>query len=61
MKEYVKRDLESNKEYFDDLKITYRISDPKKAEWILSKSIENSKLVGNGNTNIDICIDDKFV
>ena len=54
LKEYVKKDLESNKEYFDDLKITYKISDPKKAEWILSKSIENSKLVGNGNTNIDI-------
>ena len=58
LKECVKKDLESNKEYFDDLKITYKISDPKKAEWLLSKSIENSKLVGNGSTNIDISVGD---
>lgn len=60
LKKYVKKDIESNKEYFDDLEITYKISDPKKAEWILSKSIPKSKLVGNGNTNIDINIDDKI-
>ena len=36
--------------------MTYRISDPKKAEWILGKAIINSKLIGNGHTNIDIII-----
>ena len=56
LKEYVKKDIESNKEYYDDLHITYKISNPKKAEWILSKSIKDCKLVGDGNTNIDIII-----
>jgi hypothetical protein len=56
LKDYIKNDMESNKEYFEDLNITYRISNPKKAEWILSKAIKNCKLVGNGNNNIDICI-----
>ena len=60
LKEYVKKDLDSNKEYFDDLNITYRISDPKKAEWILSKSIKNCKLIGDGNKNIDISVNDKI-
>ncbi len=27
LKEYVKKDIDSNKEYFDDKKITYKISD----------------------------------
>lgn len=45
-------------EYFDDQQITYKISDPKKAEWILSKSIKNSKLVGNGSANVDIKVND---
>lgn len=58
LKKYVKKDIDANKEYFDDRKITYKISDPKKGEWILCKSIENSKLVGDGNTNIDIFIKD---
>ncbi len=48
LKEYVKKDSDGNREYFDNLNITYKISDPKKAEWILSKSIKNSKLVENG-------------
>ena len=60
LEEYVKKDLDGNKEYFDDLNITYKISDPKKAEWILSKSIKNSKLVGNGNTNIDIMVNNNI-
>lgn len=60
LKKFVKKDIDSNKEYFDDLDITYKISDPKKAEWILSKAIKNSKLVGNGNTNVDITIDGKI-
>lgn len=60
LKEYVKKDLENNKEYFEDINITYKISDSKKAEWILSKSIDNSKLVGNGSTNIDIIVNDKI-
>ena len=61
MKEYVKKDLDGNKEYFDDCKITYKISDPKKAEWILSKAIRDSSLVGNGNSSIDININNKIV
>jgi hypothetical protein len=56
LKDYVKKDIDANREYFDDKKITYKISDPKKAEWILHKSIENSELVGDGNTNIDVFI-----
>lgn len=32
----------------------------KKAEWILSKSIANSKLIGNGNTNVDILVKNKI-
>lgn len=60
LKKFVQEDLENNIEYFEDLDITYKISDPKKAEWILSKSIDKSKLVGNGNTNIDINIDGKI-
>ena len=61
LKEYVNKDLDGNKEYFDDLDITYKISEPRKAEWILSKAIKNSKLVGNGNANIDIIVTDKIV
>lgn len=57
LKEHVKKDVDANKEYFDDRKITYKISDPKKAEWILHKSIENSDLVGDGNKNIDIVLE----
>jgi hypothetical protein len=57
LKKFVKADLEANKEYFDELNMSYKISDPKKAEWILSKSINNSKLVGNGHNNIDILVD----
>ena len=60
LKEYVNKDLDGNKEYFDDLDITYKISEPRKAEWILSKAIKNSKLVGNGNANIDIIVTDKM-
>jgi hypothetical protein len=60
LKEYVKKDLDSNREYFDDLNITYKISDPRKGEWILNKAIKNGKLVGNGNNNIDINIDNKI-
>ncbi len=60
LKEYVKKNINGNKEYFDDLDITYKISDPKKAEWILSKSIKNSKLFGNGNTNVDIMINNNI-
>ena len=54
LKKFVEKDINGNKEYFDDLKITYKISDPKKAEWILNKAIDGGKLVGNGNTSIDI-------
>lgn len=55
---YVKKDITGNIEYFDDRNITYRISDPKKAEWMLHKSIKNSKLVGDGNKCSDILVND---
>ena len=58
IKDYVKKDIDNNKDYFDELKLTYKISDPKKAEWILSKAIKNSILVGNGNTFVDIIVND---
>ena len=57
LKKYVQEDINGNKEYFDDLNMTYRISCPKKAEWILNKAIPNGKLVGNGNTSVDIVVD----
>jgi len=58
LKKECKKDIDSNLEYFNDQDITYRISDSKKAEWILGKSIKNSKLIGNGNTNFDIKVND---
>lgn len=54
LKKYVKTDIDGNKEYYDDCNKTYKISNPKKAEWILSKAIPGSKLVGDGNKYIDI-------
>lgn len=62
LQHHVKKDIDSNKEYFDDLGITYKISNPLKAEWMVHKSIANSKLVGSGNNCVDImtnniCID----
>lgn len=61
LKKYINKDLEMNREYFDDINATYKISDPKKAEWILHKSIIKSKLIGNGNTNFDIMINDALI
>ena len=61
LKKYVAKDIDGNKEYFDDRKITYKISDPKKAEWILNKSLQNSKLIGDGNNNSDIKIGDDIL
>lgn len=58
LKNYVRKDIDGNREYYDDLGITYKISNSTKAEWILSKAIDNCKLVGNGNTNVDIITDD---
>lgn len=60
LKEYVKKDIDANKEYFDDINSTYKISNPIKAEWILNKSIKGAKMVGNGNTNFDINVHDKY-
>jgi hypothetical protein len=60
LKKYVKKDITGNKEYFDDLGITYRISDPKKSEWMIHKSIKNSKMVGNGHTYVDIIVKNKI-
>ena len=47
-------DIDSNMEYYNDINSNYNISNPKKAEWIIHKSINGSELVGNGNTNIDV-------
>lgn len=54
LKKYVVKDIESNKEYFDEMNLTYKISESKKAEWIIYKSIKESKMVGSGHNNIDI-------
>lgn len=54
VKKYVNIDIESNKEYYNDTNSTYKISNSDKAEWIIHKSIINSKLIGQGNTNVDI-------
>ena len=56
VRKYVKTDIDANKYYFDDMNLTYTISNPKKAEWIISKSILNSKIVGNGNGNFDVML-----
>lgn len=39
LKKYVEKDINSNIDYFDEMKISYRISDFRKAEWIIYKSI----------------------
>jgi len=57
LKLFVSKDILGNKEYFDEQKITYTISNPKKAEWLMHKSIKGSKLIGNGNKNLDIELD----
>jgi hypothetical protein len=54
LKKFVKLDIDSNLEYYNDINSNYNISNPKKAEWIIYKSIDGSELVGNGNTNIDV-------
>lgn len=59
LKKYVKKDIRANQEYFDEMDLTYKISSPKKAEWILSKAICGSKLVGRGNKCTDIKVNDK--
>lgn len=58
LKTYVKQDIDGNKEYFDDTNATYKISDPKKSEWIVHKAIPNSKMVGNGSKCIDVQLDE---
>ena len=47
LKKYVYQDIEANREFFDDTNTTYKISDKKKAEWMLNKSIIGSKWVGS--------------
>lgn len=61
LKEYVKQDIDSNLSYFNDMNITYRISDSKKSEWMIHKSIQNSKMVGNGSKSVDIKVSDKIM
>ncbi len=60
LKEHVKKDVENNKEFFDDVKLPYRISDSGKAEWIVKKSINNSKLIANGNNPFDVSVDNEI-
>lgn len=57
LKYWVKMDIDANKYYYDDKKMNYTISNPNKSEWILHKSIDNSKLIGNGNSSMDIITD----
>jgi hypothetical protein len=61
LKNLVKEDIDANKYYYDDLGIIYTISNPKKAEWILNRSIKNGKLIGNGNSSMDIITDENDV
>lgn len=58
LKKYVNTDIESNKEFFDNTCSTYKISNSIKAEWIIYKSIKNSKMIGNGNKNFDLSVND---
>ena len=57
LKKYVKTDVDANKEYYDNCNLTYIISNPKKAEWIMSKAISNSKIISAGNSKFDIILD----
>ena len=57
LREYVKTDINNNREFFDDMKLTYKISSPTKAEWILNKAVQNGKMVGSGNNSVDISAD----
>lgn len=61
LKHWVKIDIDANKYYYDDKQMTYTISNPCKSEWILHKSIDNSKLIGNGNSSMDIVTDNNVI
>jgi hypothetical protein len=61
LKKEIKIDIDANKYFYDDMDMTYTISSPKKAEWILHKSIDNSRLIGNGNSSMDIIMDNNVI
>jgi hypothetical protein len=56
LKKYVLNDVNSNYEYFNDANLTYTISNPTKAEWIIYKSIKNSLWIGKGNSKADVLL-----
>jgi hypothetical protein len=56
LKKYVFNDVKSNYEYFNDANLTYTISNPTKAEWIIYKSIKNSLWIGKGNNKADVLL-----
>jgi hypothetical protein len=57
LKKYVDDDIKANEEFFDNMQMSYRISSPTKAEWILNKAIAGGKMVGGGSNHIDIVSD----
>lgn len=56
LKKYVKNDVNANYEYYDETNMTYTISNPTKAEWIIYKSIQNSSWIGKGNNKADVLL-----
>src|SRR5437868_966016 len=61
LKKYVKQDINANIEYYNDCNMSYRISNPTKAEWIISKAINNSKMIGSGNTFVDVVFENIYI
>lgn len=61
LRRYVRKDIKPNIEFFEDTKLSYKISNPIKAEWMLNKSIKNAKIIGGGNTNCDIDVGGKYL
>jgi hypothetical protein len=57
LKKYINKDIESNIEYYNDTNMTYTISNPTKAEWIIYKSIKNSLWIGKGNNKADVFLE----
>ena len=56
LKKYVNMDIESNIEYYEDMNITYKISNCTKTEWMIHKSIKMSEMIGSGNNWADVSI-----
>ena len=61
LQKYVTNDIDANKEFYEDMKSTYKISNPIKAEWMLNKSIKNGKMIGGGSSCCDINVDNEYL